>query len=41
MKNIPQKTVCTVGLPNDENMMFETCRHENMMFETCRHENIF
>jgi len=26
MKNIPQKAACTGGLPDDEHMMFETCR---------------
>jgi hypothetical protein len=26
MKNIPYKTAFTNGLPDDENMMFETCR---------------
>jgi len=26
MKNIPYKTACTNGLPDDEHMMFETCR---------------
>jgi len=25
MKNIPYKTACTNGLPDDEHMMFETC----------------
>jgi len=31
MKNIPLKTACTNGLPNDEHMMFETCRtHEKL-----------
>ena len=25
MKNIPYKTACTNGLPDDEQMMFETC----------------
>ena len=28
MKNIPYKTACTNGLPDDEHMMLETCtRH--------------
>jgi len=31
MKNIPYKTACTNVLPDDEHMMFETCRrHEEM-----------
>jgi hypothetical protein len=28
MKNIPYKTACTNGLPDDEHMMFETCRRQ-------------
>jgi hypothetical protein len=29
MENIPQKSACTNGLPDDEHMMLETCRrHE-------------
>jgi len=29
MKNMPYKTACTNGLPDDGHMMFETCRrHE-------------
>jgi len=26
MKNIPYNTACTNGLPDDEHVMFETCR---------------
>jgi len=26
MKNVPYYTACTNGLPDDEHMMFETCR---------------
>jgi hypothetical protein len=26
MENIPYKTACTNGLPDDEHMMFETCK---------------
>jgi hypothetical protein len=26
MKNIPYKTACTNGLPDDEHMIFKTCR---------------
>jgi hypothetical protein len=31
MKNIPYKTACTNGLPDDEHIMFKTCRrHEEL-----------
>jgi len=26
MRNVTHKTACTNGLPDDEHMMFETCR---------------
>ena len=41
-KNIPYKTACTNDLPDDEHMMFETCRRNQknlikLLFENCVH----
>jgi len=33
MKNIPHKTACTNGLPDEEHMMFETCRRQQELNE--------
>jgi len=30
MENIPYKTACTNGLPDDEHMMYATCRNINL-----------